>query len=218
MRSVSDELRDLLPAWAFAVLLPVPAVTFWSEGSGRAFALAYLFVGCALMAADCFGRAEETGPQDREALRRLWHARYLALGLAAAAAGAVFCAVCWTLGGEAGFGVVSLTALVVTPALCCVPFLTLLTGKPFAGVLFAMLLLGLVKLVGGAIVRVVYGPNAIADGQTVLSWDRPNLLVWLCVAGGMTCSAVCYFLGLRTFVGRGAGATAGPAPGPTGSA
>lgn len=218
MRSVSDELRDLLPAWAFAVLLPVPAVTFWGEGSGRAFAFAYLFVGCALMAADCFGRIEGAGPPDRAARRRLWHTRYRALCLAGAAAGAVFSAVCRTLGGEADPGVLPLIALVVTPALCCVPFLTLVTGKPFAGVLFALLLLGLVKLAGCAIVRVVYGPSALADGQMTLSWERPNLLVWLCVAGGLTCSAAFYGLGLRRFVGKAAAAAPGLTPGPAGPA
>ena len=36
-----------------------------------------------------------------------------------------------------------------------------------------------------------------------MSWDEPNLLVWFCVVGGLTCSAVLGALGFRLAASRG---------------
>src|SRR3954464_11286219 len=103
-----------------------------------------------------------------------------ALALAAAGAAGVLTAFGWAVGGEADAVVPVLAALAVLPALGCVPFLTFVTGKPYAAVLFTLFLLGSVKLAGCVVVRVVYGPDALAQGQMDLPWEHPNLLVWLC--------------------------------------
>lgn len=206
MRAASSELRALLPTWAFAVLLPVPAATFWQDGSGRAFAYAYLFLGSAVMAAESFRRvAPEAG---RPAP---WRAKVIALGLAMAAAVAVFTVAAWSIAGEADPVVPVLAALAAVPALGCVPFLTLATGRPYAAVLFAASLLGVVKLAGCVVVRAVYGPTALADGRMSLPWEEPNLLVWLCLAGALACSAVLFPLGRREFLRPAPGPSLGPA-------
>jgi hypothetical protein len=94
-------------------------------------------------------------------------------------------------------------ALAVVPALCCVPFLAVVAGKPYAAVLFTVFLLAAVKLAGCVVAVRVYGWNAQAEGHLTLPWDRPNLLVWLCLAGAMVMSVVTYPLGRRAFLARG---------------
>jgi hypothetical protein len=53
-------------------------------------------------------------------------------------------------------------------------------------------------------VRVVYGPNAQAEGHMALPWERPNLLVSLCLVGAVALSAGLYPLGRQAFLRRGA--------------
>jgi hypothetical protein len=205
MPTVHGELREMLPTWAVAVLLPVPVATFWQDGSGRAFAYAYLFLGCAILTAERFGQILPVGGGSPPATGapRLWRAKVVALGLAIAGAVCVFTAFAWAMLGRADAVVPLLAALAVVPALCCVPFLVIVTGKPYAAVLLTTFLLGSVKLAGCVVVRAVYGPTALAEGHMTLPWERPNLLVWLCLAGAMTLSAVLYPLGRRAFLTHG---------------
>jgi hypothetical protein len=212
--TVRGELREMLPAWAVVVLLPVPVATFWHEGSGRDFAYAYLFLGCAILAAERFGR---TACQSSAGDVPLWRAKVTALGLAMAAAAGVFTAFAWAMIGRPDALVPLFAALAVAPALCCVPFLAVVTGRPYAAVLFAALLMAAVKLFGCVVAVLVYGWNAQAEGHLALPWERPNLLVWLCLAGAMVVSAVMYPLGRRAFLSQGMSPPT-PALHPTGGA
>src|SRR5262245_25821412 len=149
MHTVTGELRDMLPTWAVAVLLPVPVATFWQDGSGRDFAYAYLFLGCAILTAERFGRAHPAGGSPPAGgAARVWRAKVMALAWAMAAAVCVFTAFAWAMLGWPDAVVPLLAALAVAPALCCVPFLVVVTGKPYAAVLFTAFLLGSVKLAG----------------------------------------------------------------------
>jgi hypothetical protein len=208
MPTVRSELREMLPTWAVAVLLPVPVATFWHEGAGRDFAYAYLFLGCAILAAERFGR---TACQGRPGGVPLWRTKVTALGLAVAGAVGVFTAFAWAMIGRPDALVPLFAALAVVPALCCVPFLAVVTGRPYAAVLFAALLLAGVKLAGCVVAVLVYGWNAQAEGHLTLPWERPNLLVWLCLAGAMALSAVLYPLGRRAFLTRTTPAPPSPA-------
>ena len=204
MTTVLREFRALLPPLAFALLRPIPAITFWEDGAGRAYAFTYLFVGCALMVAECFSRpsgfSHEDATTSPKAQRRLvWRAKVGALSLAISCAISVFTAAWFALSGEPDFGVPTLALLSVLPALCGVPYFTLRTQKPFLGVLLAAFFLALIKPFSCIIVRMVYGPNALADGYMTMSLDSPNLLVWLCIAGSLIYSGVFYRFGFRKF-------------------
>ena len=170
-----------------------------ARGPGRDFAYAYLFLGCAILAAERFGRTACPGSPGGVPL---WRAKVMALGLAMAAAAGVFTAFAWAMIGRPDALVPLFAALAVVPALCCVPFLAVVTGRPYAAVLFAVLLLAAVKLAGCVVAVLVYGWNAQAEGHLTLPWERPNLLVWLCLAGAMALSAVMYPLGRRAFLAR----------------
>src|SRR5262245_49802402 len=215
MQTVSGELRDMLPTWAVAVLLPLPVATFWQDGSGRDFAYAYLFLGCAILTAERFGRPARVDATERAGdAPRLWRVKVGALAWGMAGAVAVFTAFGWAMSGQTDAVVPVLAVLAVVPALGCVPFLAIVTGRPYAAVLFTVFLLGAVKLAGCVVVRIVYGPNALAEGHMTLPWEQPNLLVWLCLAGAMALSAVLYPLGRPAFLTRGTP----PLPNPTGGA
>jgi hypothetical protein len=197
LSSARSELREMLPTWAVVVLLPTPMITFWHVGAGRDFAYAYLFLGCAILAAERFsGTVCQGGPGGVP----LWRAKVTALVLAMAAAVIVFTAFAWAIIGRPDALVLLLAALAVVPALCCVPFLAVVTGRPYAAVLFAAVLLTTVKLAGCVVAVIVYGWNAQAEGHLTLPWERPNLLVWLCLAGTMAMSAVMYQFGRRAFL------------------
>ncbi len=194
----------MLPALAFALLLPIPAITFWEDGAGRAYAFAYLFVGCAFMAADCFrpfsGRSRD-GASASTSLEcgLVWRIKLIALGLAVACAVAVFTGAWFALSGTVDFGVPALAFLSVLPVWCAVPYFTLKMQKPFTGILMAMFSVAMIKLLSCLVVRMVYGANALADGYMAMSLGSPNLLVWLCIAGVLVYSGVFYRLGFQQF-------------------
>ncbi|MDB5312134.1 MAG: hypothetical protein JWO38_6336 [Gemmataceae bacterium] len=177
--SAREESRALVPALGVTLLLPVPLLNFVADGAGRAFAFAYLFFGCALVAAECF-RPGSSGH---------WGAKMTALSAAMAIAVTTFCVCYWAVSGDPDAGVVVLAVLAAVPALCVVPYLVLLDGRPYVAVAFAALLLVGVKLTGCVVARLVYGPTALADGQMAMSWREPNLLVWFCLVGGMLVSS-----------------------------
>jgi hypothetical protein len=160
MATLRDEFRALLPTLAVTLLFPVPLLNFVHDGAGRAFAFAYLFLGCALLAAEGFRPGTDRGR---------WRAKTGALAAAMVLAALNF-SVCYVaIGGSLDWNAVTLAFLVVVPALGVVPCLTLLVGNPYAAVVFAALLLGAVKLAGCLAARVVYGPTAQADGQMAMS-------------------------------------------------
>ena len=81
----------------------------------------------------------------------------------------------------------------------------------FRHVVTGAFLLALLKLAGCVVVRVVYGLTALDDGQMTLPWERPNFLVWWCLAGAVVLSAVHLLLGRRAVLRHDA--RDGPEPG-----
>ena len=85
---------------------------------------------------------------------------------------------------------------ILIPSFCIVPYLTLITRKPFAAVMFSAFLLGCMKGIAGIVVNLVYGWR---NGHHEMPWTAPNLMLstfW--VAAAILCVS-CYFLGARQF-------------------
>lgn len=101
---LQDELRAMLPAVGFAVLLPLPIFTFWNNRPGRDFAFAYLFLGAALAIAEAFMRAPG-GLPGSEMRTTHWRARMTALALALSVAAMIFAGARgrWTTAWPMGF-------------------------------------------------------------------------------------------------------------------
>lgn len=202
MNTIVGELREMLPTWAFAVLLPAPLTTFWHEGPGRDFAYAYLFLGCALLVSERFPRRGEILALEKEGqgLREIWRIRMVSLGMAILAAIGVFSGFASAIAGEWNFSFPLLAILATTPALFCVPYFVMITGKKYGAVLLVVFSLALIKLAGCVLVRGVYGSTALAEGKMSLPWEQPNLLVCFCLGGMLGFSTVCGLLGKRLFV------------------
>ncbi len=202
MITMKSEWREMLPTWAFAVLLPAPMATFWHEGPGRDFAYAYLFLGCSLLAAERFRKGAESYAREKaeQGAGEIWRIRMMSLSTAMLAAVGVFSGFAWAIAGEWSFSIPLFALLAVIPALSAIPYFVMSTGKEYGAILLVVFCLALIKLAGCVIVRVVYGPNALPEGRMNLPWEEPNLLVWFCLGGMLGLSAVCGFLGQRLFV------------------
>jgi hypothetical protein len=195
------ELRSLLPAWVVCLAVPLPAVLLWRSSDGRAFALGCFFIGCASLVAWSFSRAEDRrGP---------WREKMLALGLALLAALVVLSLLCLGLNDARDYDVPLVALTILVPSLGMVPYLTLLTRKPLAAVVFTVALVACMKLLGGTVVVLVYGWDATLHGHTRMPWTNPNLLVWVFWTATALCSALLYVLGWRRFRALLAGSSPG---------
>jgi UDP-N-acetylmuramyl pentapeptide phosphotransferase/UDP-N-acetylglucosamine-1-phosphate transferase len=198
--SLSRELRYLFPAWLGCVLLPLPAIVFWVSDDGRSLALLLFSVGCASLVAYAFRRdINHRIPDDPEHPEQTWHKRMTATGVALFAAFVAFSLLCLTLNDAQDFVAVFLAFLVLIPSLCVVPFLTLVTRRPVAAVVFALFIVFCMKLLGGIVVVLVYGWSADRHGYTDMPWTHPNLLVWLFWLNTGVLSLSLYLLGARRF-------------------
>jgi hypothetical protein len=210
--SLSHELRYLVPAWLGSVLLPWPALLLWRSEDGLTAALALFFLGSAGLVAYSFRReAPAAGNGEPGPPRRIWRTRMVAVTIALLAAWAVFSAVHLAVNDRSDFVSVWQALSALIPCCCVVPYLTRLTRKPFAAVVFTASLVACMKLLGCVVVVLVYGWDASERGHTTMPWAHPNLLVWLFWVNTGMLSLVCYCLGFRRFQERTA-YSAGPVP------
>jgi hypothetical protein len=128
----------------------------------------------------------------------------IAVTTALLAAWAVFSSVHLALSDRNDVVLVLLSFSALIPSSCIVPYLTQVTQKPFAAVVFTVFLVGSMKLLGCVVVVLVYGWDASERGHTTMPWARPNLLVWLFWINTGVLSLCFYYLGGRRFRERSA--------------
>src|SRR5439155_4432736 len=200
---LSHEFRYLFPTWLGCILLPLPALVFWRSDDGRPLALGLFFIGCASLVAYAFRRdipAPAADPFDHP--ERLWRERMVTLAAALLSAFVLFSFLCLTLTDPRDFVMVFLAFLILIPSLCIVPYLTLVTRKPFAAVVLTLFLVACMKLAGCVVVVLVYGWHADAHGYTDMPWRHPNLLVWLFWLNTGLLSLALHLLGAGRFQAR----------------
>jgi hypothetical protein len=137
----------------------------------------------------------------------------VAVTIAQLASWAVFSSVHLALNDRHDFVSVLLALSALIPSCCIVPYLTLITRKPFAAVVFTVFLVGCMKLLGCVVVVLDHGWDASERGYTTMPWTRPNLLVWVFWANTAVLSLVLYCLAARRFRDRGPEPVAAPDPG-----
>ena len=201
--SLRRELRYLFPAWLGCVLLPLPAIVFWRSEEGRSRALFLFSIGCASLVAYAFRRDINFQiPDDPGHPEQTWRKRMIAAGIALFCAFVAFSLLCLTLNDAQDFVAVFLAFLILIPSLCVVPFLTLVTRRPVAAVVFSLFIVFCMKLLGGIVVVLVYGWHASEHGvprYTDMPWTHPNLMVWLFWLNTGVLSLSLYLLGARRF-------------------
>jgi hypothetical protein len=195
--SLSQEFRYLVPAWLGSVLLPWPAL-LWRSEDGSALALGLFFVGSASLVAYS-SRREVNADDTLKHPRGVGRTRLVAVMAALVSAWAVFSAAHLALNGGDDFVSLPLAFSALIPSFCIVPYLTRLTRKPFAAVVFTVFLVCCMKLLGCVVVVLVHGWDASERGHTTMTWTHPNLLVWLFWVNTGVLSLGCYYLGVRRF-------------------
>ena len=214
--SLNHELRYLAPAWLGSVLLPCPALLLWRSADGLALALGLFFLGSASLVAYSFRRdANATGESEFGDPRRIWRKRMIAVTAALLAAWAAFSVVHLALNDRHDFVSVFLALSALVPSCCVVPYLTLITRKPFTAVVFTVFLVGCMKLLGCVVVVLVHGWDASERGHTTMPWTHPNLLVWLFWVNTGVLSLGYSWLGVR-YARKGAASAAERPPQQTG--
>jgi hypothetical protein len=195
--------RQLLPAWLCCILLPLVPLTFWwRPDDGRSSPMGLFFIGCASLVAYVFRADLISSPVDElERSERLWRGRMTTVGTALFFASSVFSLLWLILIDAHDFVAVFLAFSILIPSWCIVPYLTLLTRKPFAAVLFTLFAVLGAKLLGCVVVVLIYGWHADrhVPPYTDMPWERPNLLVWVFLFNTAVLSAWFYILGERKF-------------------
>ena len=202
--SLRHELRSLLPAWLRCVLLPLPVIIFWRSPDGRAVALGLFFIGCASLVAYAFRNGSKASlPDEVEPSDWACRNRMVAVAGALLCAFAAFSLACLALNDPSDFVAVFLAFSILIPSFCVVPYLTLVTRKPFAAVVLSLSLVGCMKLLGCVVVVIIYGWHASEHGNpryTDMPWTHPNLLVWLFWLNTGILSLSCCLLTKRRFL------------------
>jgi len=182
----------------------LPPVLFWQSEDGRFVALCLFFVSCSGLVASAFvrdvRRAESASPSSaftRPA--QVWRVRSARLGCFLLVQWAVFSVLCLAVNDAQELLAPALALQSLVPALCLAPYLTLVTRKPLAAVVFTVFLVGCMKLLGCIVVVLVYGWDASEHGHTQLPWTHPNLLVWFFWSSTALLCLVFYWLGERRF-------------------
>jgi hypothetical protein len=125
-----------------------------------------------------------------------WLQRILAVGVALSGAWVVFSLLWIALVDPRDLVAVFVGFEILIPSFCIVPYLTLITRKPFVAVVFSAFLLGCAKGIAGVVVNLVY---AWGNGHHELPWTEPNLMLWIFWVAAAVLSLSFYLLGARRF-------------------
>jgi hypothetical protein len=176
----------------FGISLPLPALLFWRSEDGRRVAIWCFFVGCVNFIAYAF--------RSRREPELSWNERMAAHGVLLLLAWAVNSLLWLATVGFEDLVALFLTFQILIPSFCVVPYMVLITRKPFAAVVFSLSLVGSMKLLGCIVVVLVYGWYADARGYTTMPWIHPNLLVLLFWLNTGALSLSFYILGRKRFL------------------
>jgi hypothetical protein len=206
-----NELREILPAWALCLALPMAEILFWQSDQGRSYGLGSFFLGCTILAALAIHkkiRSPKTlsASGDAPVERPNGRSTMLALSLALFAAFVVFSALSLLVNDSQDCVVPMLALMAIVPAIGMTPYFVLATRKRFAAIVFTIFLVGLGKSVAATAAEYV-DPNAPGrfavnpDGSVYMPmpWSHPNLRVWLFWTYNGVLSLSFFLLAMRRF-------------------
>ena len=182
--SVRADLRRLLMPWGFALLLPVPVLLTGADSNGADVGTLYLALGGAWLGTEAFrSGSEPTTVAD-------WRTRIFALVICLVVNAAVFAILGLAANVKSNIPLPIMAAFGISPALGLVPWLTLRLRQPYGAIVLGAMIVGLTKLASCVVVRIVYGPNALADGFMAADWRTAKLMISLMWSGTLFVSAL----------------------------
>ena len=189
--SAATELRESWMTCAAAGMLPVLVFAAADPSDAAGIACAYLGLASAWLAAEVF-RAGGT-----PASRAAWRAKTAAVALAVAANVGVFLAMGIAAGVRTALPFPLMAALSAAPAVGLVPWLVVRVRQPYGALVIAAAMLLAAKLLACAVVRVVYGPDALAAGYMAGDWHSAKLMISLFWAQAVALSVAGLVMGWR---------------------
>ena len=193
--SLRQEFVALLPAWYLCAAAPLVPLILLPSDWRQPLAVLTFFASSVSLAAYAFrANAEPPSGWANAGAKRL-----VALTVASLMTWGIFAAVCLGCSNASDWTrpVQALASLL--PALCVTPYLSLVTRKPVAAVVFTLALVGCTKLVAGAATCLVYGWDAAEQGRTTMPWENPDFLLWVFWAANLALATVGFTLGVRRF-------------------
>ena len=161
-QSLQHELRRLLPAWLFCVLLPLPSIILSQSDDGIPWRFSFFSAGCAGFVAFAFKHyACLQSPQ------QAWNRQMAIVGMGLFAAVVVFSTLCIMRNGPRDLIAVFKAIYISILAICIVPYFALVTRKFFTTVTFSIL--------------VVWWWSWFMDGML------PNMVIPRCLGRTPTC-------------------------------
>ena len=191
--SLATELRRLLMPWSFALLLPMPMLVAGGESGNSDIATLYLALGAAWLATDAFRPGQE--PQSAAQ----WKRRFAALLIFLTTNAVIFSLLGFSAGVQSNIPLPLLAAFGIAPSLGLVPWLTLRLRQPYAALVLAALTVGLIKISGCIVARVVYGPDALALGYMAADWQTAKVMISVVWAGTLLVSGIALIACHRRF-------------------
>jgi hypothetical protein len=171
IRSALMQLRGLWTAWAFAAMLPLPVLLAMSRQDNGVISCLYLGIASAWLATEIF---RQGGLPESFAS---WSAKTLALSLAVVTNVALFILLGLSAGVRTNIPFPAMAAWSAVPALGLVPWLIIRLKEPYTTLVFAATLVGVIKLVGCVVARIVYGPDYIEQGYVAGDWRTAKLMI-----------------------------------------
>ena len=182
--SVRADLRRLLMPWGFALLLPVPVLLTGADSNGAEVGTLYLALGGAWLGTEAFR------PGSEPTTVAAWRTRISTLVICLVVNALVFTILGLAAEVKSNIPLPIMAGFGISPALGLVPWLTLRLRQPYGAIVLGALIVGLTKLASCVVVRIVYGPNALADGFMAADWRTAKLMISLMWAGTLFVSVL----------------------------
>jgi hypothetical protein len=158
---------------AAAALLPVPVFAVVDPSGSADIACAYLGLASAWVAAEVFRAGGLPGS------RAAWAAKTAAVAAAVGVNLAVFVVMGLAAGVRTALPFPLMAAMSAAPAVGLVPWLVMRVRRPYGALVLAAAMLLAAKLAACVVVRIVYGPDALAAGYMAGDWHSARLMISL---------------------------------------
>ncbi len=170
--SIASRLRSIMGIWGITAFLPLPILALTDPDRSADLSCLYLAISNALLVTEAHRSWGLPGTVYS------WRARTLTITTVTFVNVALFIAFGCVTGVQTSFPFPLMAVLSVIPALGVLPWmLRRVSQDPYAAVVFTGFLMGTCKILGCAAARIVYGPEALAEGFMAADWRTAKLMI-----------------------------------------